>query len=311
MQMKICLHIPVKGLREAVLAALPDADLTGTPADAEIVIGNPPMEALESNANLRLLQLHSAGTGRYPELYRTHPHLAICCATGAYGHTVAEHMFASLLCLMKHLNEYAVQQQTARWKDLGAARSIRGANVLVIGLGDIGGAFARMCRALGAAVTGIRRTPAPDPETADRVFGLDQLDALLPSADVVACALPETPQTRSLLNKARLALLKPDAYLVNAGRGSLIDEAALLETLTEGRRAGVALDVLCTEPLPADSPLWHAPRILITPHVAGGDHLPDVGENLARISLHNIRALAANAPFQSLVDPATGYRARP
>lgn len=77
MQMKICLHIPVKGLREAVLAALPDADLTGTPADAEIVIGNPPMEALESNANLRLLQLHSAGTGRYPELYRTHPHLAI------------------------------------------------------------------------------------------------------------------------------------------------------------------------------------------------------------------------------------------
>ena len=83
MQMKICLHIPVKGLREAVLAALPDADLTGTPADAEIVIGNPPMEALESNANLRLLQLHSAGTGRYPELYRTHPHLAICCATGA------------------------------------------------------------------------------------------------------------------------------------------------------------------------------------------------------------------------------------
>ncbi len=311
MQMKICLHIPVKGLREAVLAALPNADLTGTPADAEIVIGNPPMEALESNANLRLLQLHSAGTGRYPELYRTHPHLAICCATGAYGHTVAEHMFASLLCLMKHLNEYAVQQQTARWKDLGAARSIRGANVLVIGLGDIGGAFARMCRALGAAVTGIRRTPAPDPETADRVFGLDQLDALLPSADVVVCALPETPQTRGLLNKARLALLKPDAYLVNAGRGSLIDEAALLETLNEGRLAGVALDVLCTEPLPADSPLWHAPRILITPHVAGGDHLPDVGENLARISLHNIRALAANAPFQSLVDPATGYRARP
>ena len=293
---------------EDVFAALPDADLTGTPADAEIVIGNPPMEALESNANLRLLQLHSAGTGRYPELYRTHPHLAICCATGAYGHTVAEHMFASLLCLMKHLNEYAVQQQTARWKDLGAARSIRGANVLVIGLGDIGGAFARMCRALGAAVTGIRRTPAPDPETADRVFGLDQLDALLPSADVVACALPETPQTRGLLNKARLALLKPDAYLVNAGRGSLIDEAALLETLNEGRLAGVALDVLCTEPLPADSPLWHAPRILITPHVAGGDHLPDVGENLARISLHNIRALAANAPFQSLVDPATGYR---
>ena len=180
--------------------------------------------------------------------------------------------------------------------------------MLVIGLGDIGGAFARMCRALGAAVTGIRRTPAPDPETADRVFGLDQLDALLPSADVVACALPETPQTRGLLNKARLALLKPDAYLVN---GSLIDEAALLETLNEGRLAGVALDVLCTEPLPADSPLWHAPRILITPHVAGGDHLPDVGENLARISLHNIRALAANAPFQSLVDPATGYRARP
>ena len=274
MQMKICLHIPVKGLREAVLAALPDADLTGTPADAEIVIGNPPMEALESNANLRLLQLHSAGTGRYPELYRTHPHLAICCATGAYGHTVAEHMFASLLCLMKHLNEYAVQQQTARWKDLGAARSIRGANVLVIGLGDIGGAFARMCRALGAAVTGIRRTPAPDPETADRVFGLDQLDALLPSADVVACALPETPQTRGLLNKARLALLKPDAYLVNAGRGSLIDEAALLETLNEGRLAGVALDVLCTEPLPADSPLWHAPRILITPHVAGATTCP-------------------------------------
>ena len=308
--MKICLHIPVKGLREAVLAALPDADLTGTPSDAEVVIGNPPMEALEGNSHLRLLQLHSAGTGRYPELYRTHPHLAICCATGAYGHTVAEHMFASLLCLMKHLNEYAVQQQTACWKDLGAARSVRGANVLVVGLGDIGSAFARMCRALGANVTGIRRTPTPDPETADRVFGLDQLDALLPTADVVACALPETSQTVGLLNKARLALLKPNAYLVNAGRGSLIDETALLDALNEGRLAGVALDVLTTEPLPADSPLWHAPRLLITPHVAGGDHLPDVGENLARIALHNLRALSTGAPLLSRVDPNTGYRAR-
>lgn len=308
--MKICLHIPVKGLREAVFAALPDADLTGTPDDAEIVIGNPPFDALERNTNLRLLQLHSAGTGRYPELYRTHPGLVICCATGAYGHTVAEHMFASLLCLMKRLNEYAVQQQSACWKDLGSAHSVRGANVLVVGLGDIGSAFARMCRALGASVTGIRRTPASDPDIADRIFGLDQLDTLLPSADVVACALPETPQTRGLLNEARLSLFKPGSYLLNVGRGSLIDETALLKALTNGRLGGAALDVLCTEPLPADSHLWHAPRLLITPHVAGGDHLPDVGESLARIVTHNLRALSTGEPLLSRVDPSTGYRAR-
>lgn len=308
--MKICLHIPVKGLREAILAALPNADLTGTPSDAEVVIGNPPIETLDGNPSLRLLQLHSAGTGRYPELYRTHPDLVICCATGAYGHTVAEHMLASLLCLMKRLNEYAVQQQAACWKDLGAAHSVRGANVLVIGMGDIGSAFARMCRALGASVTGIRRTPAADPEIADRVFSLEQLDVLLPSADVVACALPETPQTVGLLSKARLALLKPNAFLINAGRGSLIDEDALLDALNEERLAGVALDVLTAEPLPADSPLWHAPRLLITPHVAGGDHLPDVGEGLAHIVSHNLRALSDGAPFLSRVDPETGYRVR-
>lgn len=308
--MKICLHIPVKGLREAVFAALPDADLAGTPDDAEIVIGNPPFDALERNTNLRLLQLHSAGTGRYPELYRTHPGLVICCATGAYGHTVAEHMFASLLCLMKRLNEYAVQQQSACWKDLGSAHSVRGANVLVVGLGDIGSAFARMCRALGASVTGIRRTPTSDPDIADRIFGLDQLDTLLPSADVVACALPETPQTRGLLNEARLSLFKPGSYLLNVGRGSLIDETALLKALTNGRLGGAALDVLCTEPLPADSPLWHAPRLLITPHVAGGDHLPDVGESLARIVTHNLRALSTGEPLLSRVDSSTGYRAR-
>lgn len=279
-------------------------------ADAEIVVGNPPLCTLQDNSHLRLLQLRSAGTADYPSLLSKENAPALCCATGAYGHAVAEHMLSALMCLMKRLNGYAVNRLKGLWTDLGPASTIHGANVLVLGLGNIGGEFGEMCRALGAHVIGFNRTQTPNPEAAHEIYTLDRLDEFLPGADVIAMALPDTPSTQNIMNKSRFQKVKKGAYLVNAGRGSAIDEDALLQALSDGTLAQASLDVTRTEPLDKSHPLWRAENLLITPHVSGGDHLPDIAEKLTEITLANINALIRRTPFTSLVDASTGYRRR-
>ena len=288
--------------------ALSGHELTEEPSSADVVIGNLPVSALSGYRGLKLVQLLSAGCAGYDALYRTNPGIRVCCATGAYGHAVAEHMFAALMCMTKRLDGYAVQKTRRVWRDLGKAATIRASRVLVLGMGDIGGSFARMCRAMGARVTGIRRSAEPAPEIADEVYGMDALDRLLPQADVIAMALPDTPATRGVMNDARFQRVKRGAYLVNAGRGNAIDEDALIRALEDGTLAGASLDVTSVEPLPETSPLWDAPNLLITPHVAGGEHLADIQTEIIRICANNVRAVSGEAEFISLVDPATGYR---
>ena len=278
--------------------------------DAEIIIGNPAYDLLKANPNLKLLQLRSAGTANYPALLKENRALTLCCATGAYGHAVSEHMFSALLTIMKRLDGYKANQLNHTWTDLGPAGTIRGANVLVLGLGNIGGEFGKMCMALGAHVTGFRRIPTPSPECAHEVYSLDRLDEFLPYADVIGMALPETAETKDLFTRERFRLVKKGAYLVNAGRGSAIDEDALMEALESGQLAAASLDVTRKEPLPADHPLWNAKNLLITPHISGGDHLPDIAVSLIDITVSNIRALFEGRAFVSRVDPVTGYRER-
>lgn len=296
----------------AIKAAAPDAQIhydAKYAREAEIVVGNAPLDDLLANPNLRLVQLRSSGTAAYPELLKRRPELRLCSATGAYGHAVAEHMLAALLCMMKRLDEYARKQRSHAWTDLGSAATIRGAHVLILGLGDIGCEFGRMARALGARVTGLRRSARPQTDAADSVYDMRALPDLLPKADVIAMALPETPETRNIMNAERFALVKRGAYLLNAGRGSAVDERALIRSLEDGKLAGAFLDVTQTEPLPEGDPLWYAPNIFITPHVAGGDHLDTIGQEIARITANNIRALIYGGEFISLVDADTSYRA--
>ena len=279
-------------------------------AAADVIIGNPPVDRLDKATRLRLLQLNSAGTGEYPRLHEMQPQAALCCATGSYGLAISEHMIGALLEMMKKLALYRDQQFQGRWEGLGFVDSIDGASVLCVGMGDIGSAFARRMHALGAHVTGIRRSEGPCPDYVDAVYTADRLDVLLPEADVVALSMPETPETRGMMGKEQFARMKQGAYLLNVGRGSAVDQEALLEALRCGKLGGAALDVTTPEPLPADHPLWKEPLCVITPHVSGGFRLPATHDRIMRLACRNLVALREGRPLESRVDFSTGYRAR-
>lgn len=281
------------------------------PTDFDVIIGHPPAGLLRRSTRLRLLQLTSAGTGWYPAEVAALPHPpALTNATGAYGPAIAEHMLGMLLMLMKKLHLYRDHMHAGLWQDAGPVPSLDGAEVLAVGMGDIGSCFGRLCAACGAKVTGVRRTPGPCPEYAKAVYTSDQLDRLLPAADVVALSLPETKDTQSLFSRERLGLMKPTAILLNVGRGTAVDTEALCDALSSGALAGAGLDVTDPEPLPKGHRLWSLPQALVTPHASGGDHLYQTVERIAAIAAGNLRRLENGEALQNIVDLTTGYRRR-
>ena len=263
--------------------------------------GNPPPAALTGAAGLRWLHTRSAGVDAYTAPGVLPEGVLLTCSTGAYGHSVSEHLFAMLLALMKRLPQYRDQQMQARWQDLGRARTLLDAQVLVVGTGDLGASFARLCLALGAHTAGVRRDPARPADGIQRMYGFSKLDELLPRADVVALTLPQSPETAGLFGRERLLRLKEDAILLNGGRGSVVDCAALAEVLESGRLWGAGLDVTDPEPLPPEHPLWRQPRALITPHAAGGDPLPDTARRLAAVALATLGRSLRGEPVRNRV----------
>lgn len=276
-------------------------------AQAVVILGNPTPEQLKKCGNLRLLQLQSAGADNYCKPGILPESVALCNATGSYGLAIAEYMVGVTLMMAKNLHRYRDQQFAGVWRDLGPVVPISGSKVLIIGLGDIGTEYALRMYTLGADIIGVTRTPKEGPPFVQKMAVTAELDALLPEADIVAMALPGGKDTTHLMDARRLALLKPSALLVNVGRGSAIDTDALTKALAGGKLAGAALDVTDPEPLPADHPLWHEPRAVITPHVSGGFHMHDVYEKLVVRCTRNLAAFVQNRPYESVVDRSTGY----
>ncbi|NEG88463.1 D-2-hydroxyacid dehydrogenase [Bifidobacterium aerophilum] len=264
---------------------------------ATAVIGNISPADCAHYPNLEWLQTWSAGVDPYLAPGVLGERTQVTNATGAYGQSVAEHLFAMMWSLMKNIPMYARQQNDNRWHDLGRALSPAGATVLVIGTGDIGSHFATLCKAVGAHTLGVRRDPSRPADGLDEMHGFDELDALLPDADVVAMAVPASPDTHHLIDGRRLTLMKSTAVLLNAGRGTAIDPRALARALAEDQLHGAGLDVTEPEPLPADSPLWKEPHCLITPHVAGGNHLAVTERRIIAIALDNVRRYAHGEPL--------------
>jgi phosphoglycerate dehydrogenase-like enzyme len=200
-------------------------------------------------------------------------------AAGLKAPTVAEHAVMLLLALSRNLAAAVRLQKESRWavqELVPGVRSLAGKRVLCLGYGAIGRDVARKLAAFDALVTAVTRSGEGPPPATDFV-AFDKLDEILPRADAVVVALPLAPETRHVIDRARIARMKPGALLVNVGRGELVDEAALADSLTQGHLGGAALDVFATEPLPEGSPLWHVPRTIITPHLGGqggdGDRL--------------------------------------
>ena len=277
----------------------------------DILIGNPPQGMLHGSPRLQWLQCNSAGVEPFLQPGVLHSKTLLTNATGAYGLAISEHMLGMLLEIFKKLHLYRDAQHQHQWQSLGQVRSIEGSTVLVLGMGDIGGEFARRVKALGAHVIGVRRTDTRCPDYADEVHLTADLDQLLPLADVVAVSLPGTRETAGLLDRRRIALMKEGAVVLNVGRGSIIDTEVLCDALESGHLGGAGLDVTDPEPLPAGHRLWDIPNAVITPHISGFYHLPETLERIVRISAANLKAYTEGLPLKNLVDFSTGYRKLP
>ena len=289
--------------------ALPGQPVTQEDVDwAQVILGNVPAAMLHGSPALEWLQTNSAGVEAYIQPGVLAGDTLLTNATGAYGLAIAEHMLGMLLELFKKLELYRDAQKSGAWQSQGAVKAVYGSTVLVLGMGDIGGEFAARCKALGAKVIGVRRSLRPCPEYADEVHLLEDLDSLLPHADVVAITLPGTDATRGLMSRERLAKMKEGAVLLNVGRGFIVDTEALCDALERGHLSGAGVDVTDPEPLPPTHRLWNIPTAVVTPHISGFYHLRETHERIVGIFLENLRHFQAGEPLRNLVDFATGYR---
>lgn len=277
-------------------------------AQADIILGNIKPSLIGASEKLEWLQLASSGADAYVKPGVLHEKTKLTNSTGAYSKTVAEHAFAMTLMLQKKLHLYRDNQNRARWADMGEITSIADATVAVIGLGDIGLHYARMVKALGGRVIGVKRRAGNCPEGVDELYAMEGLDEALARADVVMSVLPETLQTHHLYTKERFERMKSSAIFINVGRGGAVSSEALCEALRDGQIAAAGIDVAELEPLPADSPLWSLPNLMITPHVAGDFHLPETLDRVAAIAAKNLAAFLAGEELSNQVDFETGYR---
>lgn len=278
---------------------------------ARIIIGNVAPHLLPAATRLEWLHLNSAGAAEFLAPGILPPQARLTNSSGAYGLAISEHLLAMLLMIQKKLYLYRDNQADARWHDEGDVTSIEGSTTLVVGLGDIGGEFARKMKALGSRTIGIKRHPVGKPDYLDELATLSELDQLLPRADIVALCLPGTPETDHLFDRERLGRLKQTAILLNVGRGNVLDTEALCDWLSSGHLSGAGLDVTDPEPLPADHRLWGIRNAVITPHVSGFYHLPATLARIVTIAVRNLGRFMQNEPLENLVDFQTGYRRFP
>jgi phosphoglycerate dehydrogenase-like enzyme len=243
---------------------------------------------------LRFVQSASAGTDQYDRDVLRAAGIRLASGQGINANAVSEHAIALMLAILRRIPEARDNQAKRVWRGMMGDFAKRedeagGKTVLLVGLGRIGGRIARLCKALGMNVIGVRQNVAGGAEGADEVHSFCDVAALVPRADFVVLACPLTDDTRGLIGATALAAMKPTAHLVNVARGRVVDEAALVATLQAGRIAGAALDVTADEPLPQDSPLWTMPNVLVTPHTGGETHQYE--DNVLDFMLENIARL--------------------
>jgi phosphoglycerate dehydrogenase-like enzyme len=266
-------------------------------------------EQFAAASRLRWIHSPAAGVGNmlFPALVESP--VVLTNSRGIASGPIAEHVIAVTLALLRDLPLAWDRQHDRVWAQneyhaRGALATLNGSRVLVVGLGSIGAAVARLASAFGAHVTGIRRTGGALAPGVEAVYPPERLRDELPLADVVVVAAPQTPETTHLLGARELAMLKDGAVLVNVSRGKLLDEAALARELAGGR-IRAALDVFEHEPLAPDSPLWHAPGALITPHVSG--FFEDYWRAATVMFGDNLRRFEKGMPLLNPVDKSAGY----
>ena len=285
-----------------------EADIPESDFDAEIIYGFAP-SIVKTSKKLKWLCVPWAGVDSLMVPgYFANEECLLTNSAGAYGVSIAEHMIATSLVMMRRLNEFFEETRNGQWLSPRSQRSLKDCRITVLGTGDIGTTFAKRAKAFEPAqIIGVCRSGKSSESVYDKVLSVKELDDVLPETDLLAMSLPATPETKGILSRERMALMPEGAYIVNVGRGSAIDEDALADNLESGHLAGAALDVFQTEPLPADNRLWKIKNLLITPHVAGNMTLPYTKDKNVNMFLEDLRNFIEGRPLRYLVDRRLGY----
>ena len=259
---------------------------------------------LESAPRLKLIQSTSAGVDSLLRLRIIPPHVLLANNRGTHAEKAGEYALMAILMLVNLMPAFAANQARRRWHRMTADLAAEH-RLTIVGLGSLGGAAAAQAKRLGMRVTGIRYQDQPHPHC-DETRTMAALEAVLPETDILLLACPLTSATHNLLSAERLALLPAGAGVINIGRGRLIDQAALLDALEDGRLGGAILDVFEREPLPPEDRAWTTRNLVITPHMSS-DHASTYNARTLTILAANLQALLAGEMPPTLVDREKGY----
>ncbi len=313
----ICVPL-VEALRQQLKSQFPDVhflfsdrhDLPEGFETADVVIPwGVSTQQLASMPRLRWVQTVSAGVDRmdFEELRRRG--IPLTNSSGIHANNIAEHIMSLMLAFARKLPFLVREQEQHRWSsEVGRISSfeITGQTLLVLGLGKIGEQLAVRGKGMQMRVLATRRRIEIDRvSVADEVFALSELAGRIGEADHVAITLPLTRDTEGLFSAALIEKMKPGAYLYNIGRGTIIDQDAMIRALQSGHLGGAGLDVTTPEPLPADSPLWDLDNVIITPHTSGSS--PKLMERAVALWTDNLQRFLAGEPLRNVVDLDAGY----
>jgi phosphoglycerate dehydrogenase-like enzyme len=284
--------------RAEVLFGVPDDSAEGL---AEVVSGLPGLRWVHATSAGAGEQVRKAGLS--PEALKR---VVITTSSGVHAVPLAEFAVLGLLAVAKELPRLIEDQRAQAWPEVRRPfRELSGQTLFLVGLGEIGREVARLGKALGMRTVGFRRTEGPPPEWVDEVHGPQRLSELAGQADAIVVSLPLTEQTAGLVGRATIERLPASCIFVNVGRGGVVDEPALVDALRDRRIAGAVLDVFATEPLPADSPLWTLPNVLVTPHAAALSAREN--ERIAELFADNLRRYLDGRPLRNVVEPGVYY----
>ena len=262
-----------------------------------------PSGLLPRMPNLRWAQALTAGVESWLALPDLPPNLTLTCARGTHRESMPENILGALFYLTKPYAACVADQKHSKWTRR-VATPLTGQTLGILGLGAVGQDVARLATALGMKVIGTKRNPTPLPGIAE-VLPTERTNEVLARSDFVVLLLPATAQTENFINAERLSHMKPTAWLLNFGRGHLIDDAALIAAVGSKQIGGAILDVFRQEPLPTTHPFWTSEGIIVLPHIGGGH--PKRDEVVARLFVDNLGRFLDGKPLREMVDRAAGY----
>jgi phosphoglycerate dehydrogenase-like enzyme len=302
----------------ATLDVVPHSDDLADP-DAEVLLARDLPASAAGLPALRMLQLTTAGVDHL-HFDQSWAGIPVATASGLFSVPIAEYVIGSLFFVTQQVSARLENARARSWHERWrlSGLPLAGTTMVLVGYGSIGREVARLAAVLRIRIIAVKAQPEaraadgfdeagtgdPDGSLPEQIVGVDRLAEVVAQADWVVLSLPLTDATRNLLDAKVLAAMREHAWLINVGRGAVVDEAALLGLLEARAIGGAILDVFSQEPLPPEDPFWSAPETLVTPHISGGLERPDL---LADLIAQNVRRLAAGEPLLNLLSPARGY----